>query len=433
MKRREFLTSVGAAGAALSFPSLLSACGSSPSSGGNGKATINWWHIATGDPGKSFYQNLAKQYTKDHPNVKINITVLENQAFKQKLTTVMQSGSPPDLFHTWGGGVLFQYAKAGLVQDIGSYFQDDWGKSFDQGVLNSVYSDGGKYYAVPVDNGAIAFWYNKALFAKAGITKTPTTWTEFLETIKTLKAAGITPIGLGEKEQWPGMFYWAYLATRIGGKDAFQKAYSRNGGSFADAPFVQAGQKLQELVALQPFQKGYLGATYSDEQSTIGNSHAAMELMGQWAPANDKGVATDKKGPDFGIFPFPMVEGGAGNPTDVMGGGGGFALGKNAPTQETMDFLKFMTNATNAPQLVKLNIGVPPMKTAESVVTDPLRKQIDDMAAAAPYFQLYYDQYLPPAVGQVLLDQTQGLYAGTITPQAAAKAIDDSVSSSLNQ
>src|SRR5437879_6433079 len=98
MKRREFLTSVGAAGAALSFPSLLSACGSSPSSGGNGKATINWWHIATGDPGKSFYQNLAKQYTKAHPNVKINITVLENQAFKQKLTTVMQSGSPPDLF-----------------------------------------------------------------------------------------------------------------------------------------------------------------------------------------------------------------------------------------------------------------------------------------------------------------------------------------------
>jgi raffinose/stachyose/melibiose transport system substrate-binding protein len=55
------------------------------------------------------------------------------------------------------------------------------------------------------------------------------------------------------------------------------------------------------------------------------------------------------------------------------------------------------------------------------------------MVSNANYFQLYYDQYLPPAVGQVLLDQTQGLYAKTITPQAAAKAIDDSVASSLNQ
>ena len=252
MKRRDFLASMSAAGAALSLPSLLSACGSGNTSSSGGNVPITWWHINTADPGKSFYQSLATQYMKAHPNVKINITILENQAFKQKLTTVMQSGSPPDLFGTWGGGVLFQYAKAGLVQDITQYLKGSWGDSFDQSVLNSVYSQDGKYYAVPTDNGAIAFWYDKALFAKAGITTLPTTWTGFLQTIKTLKSAGITPLAIGEKDQWPGMYYWAYLATRIGGKSAFEKAYSHNGGSFADPPFVQAGQHLQELVALQP-------------------------------------------------------------------------------------------------------------------------------------------------------------------------------------
>jgi raffinose/stachyose/melibiose transport system substrate-binding protein len=391
------------------------------------------WHLNTADPGKSFFQNLANQYHKAHPNVQFKITILENASYKQKLTTVMQSGSPPDLFGTWGGGVLFQYANAGLVQDISSYLHGSWGSSFDQSVLNSIYSQNGKYYAVPTDNGAVVFWYNKALFTKAGITTPPTTWTEFLQTVKKLQAAGITPLALGEGEKWPGMYYWAYLCTRIGGKAAFQKAYSRSGGSFTDPPFVEAGQRLQELAALNPFQKGFLGSTYPNEGTVMGNDHAAMELMGQWAPAVDQGAATNKKGPDLGIFPFPTVEGGAGNPTDVMGGGGGFAIGKNAPIPETVDFLKFMTSPANITQMVKLGVSVPPMPVAEALVTDPLRRELDSMAAAAPYLQLYYDQYLPPAVGQVLLDQTQALFAGTATPQAAAKAIDDSAASSLNQ
>src|SRR5262249_50942882 len=159
-----FLASMGAAGAALSLPSLLAACGNSSTSSSGGNATINWWHISTTDPGKSYWQSLANQYTKDHPNVKINITILENDAFKTKLTTVMQSGSPPDLFHSWGGGVLFQYAKAGLVQDLTSPLQGDWGSSFNTAALN-VYGQDGHFYGVPWDMGAVGFWYNKTLFS----------------------------------------------------------------------------------------------------------------------------------------------------------------------------------------------------------------------------------------------------------------------------
>jgi len=427
LKRRDFLLSMGATGAALALPFSLAACGSNTSSGGN--VTINWWHIDTTDPGKSNWQSVADAYMKAHSNVKINITVLENDAFKTKLNTVLQSGSPPDLFHSWGGGVLFQYAQAGLVQDLSSALQGDWGASFNTAALN-VYGQNSHYYGVPWDMGAVVFWYNKTLFARAGITQPPTTWTDFLQTVRTLKGAGITPIGLGEKDEWPGMYYWAYLSTRLGGKAAFDKAYNRT-GAFTDPPYVQAGVHLQELVALNPFEKGYLGEAYTDEQGIMGNANAAMELMGQWAPGGDAASASDKKGPEFGLFPFPVVEGGAGNPTDVLGGGGGFAVGKNAPP-ETIDFLKFLTNTANATTLAAKGISLPPIKGALSAITDPLQKEIVQMVSSAPYFQLYYDQYLPPAVGQVLLDQTQGLYAGTITPQAAAKAIDDSVASSVN-
>jgi raffinose/stachyose/melibiose transport system substrate-binding protein len=48
----------------------------------------------------------------------------------------MQSGSPPDIFQSWGGGVLKQYADAGLVQDLTpSLQQDGWGPFFQPGPL----------------------------------------------------------------------------------------------------------------------------------------------------------------------------------------------------------------------------------------------------------------------------------------------------------
>ena len=181
--------------------------------------TINWWHISTAEDHKALFQKFADDYMAAHPNVDIQITVLENEAFKTKLTTVMQSGEPPDIFQSWGGGVMNDYANAGLLQDITPALDADggaWRNTFATGALG-VYSYQGKNYGVPWDMGMIGFWYNKDLFAQAGIANPPTTWTEFLDDVKALKAAGITPIALGEGDKWPGMHMWAYLVTRLGG------------------------------------------------------------------------------------------------------------------------------------------------------------------------------------------------------------------------
>ena len=171
--------------------------------------------------------------------------MLENEAFKSKLATAMQSGSPPDLFQSWGGGVLAEYADAGLVQDLTPELQKNgWGDSFQPGPARRCTTSATRPTACPGDAGMVGFWYNKSLFKQAGIDTPPTTWTGLLDIVKKLKAAKITPIALGEKDKWPGAFYWVYLATRIGGKAAFDKAYSR-AGSFADKPFVDAGTTAQ--------------------------------------------------------------------------------------------------------------------------------------------------------------------------------------------
>src|SRR5512139_3368529 len=133
--------------------------------------TVEWWHITTIDPGKTLWQDMANEYMADHPNVKINITILENEAFKTKLTTVMQSGTPPDIFESWGGGVMNDQANAGMLQDITSYLDADgsaWRNSFAPGAL-AVYALDGKNYGVPWDMGMVGWWYNKDLFTQANI------------------------------------------------------------------------------------------------------------------------------------------------------------------------------------------------------------------------------------------------------------------------
>jgi raffinose/stachyose/melibiose transport system substrate-binding protein len=395
--------------------------------------TITWWHISTAPEHKDLWQKLADEYTAAHPNVTIEITVLENEAFKAKMTTVMQSGEPPDIFQSWGGGVMNEYAEAGMLKDITPDLDADGGKwrdTFAPGALG-VYAYKGKNYGVPWDMGMIGWWYNKDLFAQAGIDAPPTTWSEFLEDVQKLKDAGITPIAVGMGDKWPGMHMWAYLVTRLGGKDNFEEALLRT-GSFTDDPFVQAGYKLQELLALEPFQDGFLGATYTDEATAMGNGKVAMELMGQWAPAVMKDNSADKQGigDKLGWFPFPAVEGGAGDPNDAVGGGNGFAIGKDA-SPEAIDFVKYLSRPESQVQLAEIGVIIPVVKGGEAGLKDPLMITLQQSLAKAQYFQLYYDQALPPAMGSVINDSVQGLFAGTLTPEQLAQAIEDSAAQEL--
>jgi raffinose/stachyose/melibiose transport system substrate-binding protein len=388
--------------------------------------TVEWWHITTVDPGKTLWQDMANEYMAAHPNVKINITILENEAFKTKLTTVMQGGTPPDIFQSWGGGVMNDQVAAGMLQDITAALDADggaWRNTFAPGAL-AVYALDGKNYGVPWDMGEVAWWYNKDLFAQAKIANPPTTWTELLADVKQIKAAGITPISLGEKDTWTGMHIWSYLATRICGQAGFLAAANRSGGAFTDPCFVQAGKDLKDLIDLQPFQAGFLGASHDVMQGTFGNGKAAMELSGQWAPGSEAGQAADKKGvANLGLFNFPAVEGGAGDVTDVMGGGNGFAIGKNAPP-EAVDFVKYLTAPEQQKRVAASGGGIPVVKGGEAGLTDPNMIAVQKSFAAAKYFQLYYDQYMPSAMGGIINDAVAKLYAGTSTPEQVAAEIE---------
>ncbi|MFM9373164.1 extracellular solute-binding protein [Streptomyces sp. Da 82-17] len=417
--RRRFLGTASAVGLGAAG---LSACSDSgaATTDSQGRTVVEWWHIQTTEPSKSVWPERAKAFEAANPDVRIKPVALENDAYKAKLTALTSSGKLPDIYHTWGGGVLKQQIDAGLVEDLTPSL-DSWQDTFVPASLEPYQFDG-KTYAVPVDIGAVGFWYNKALFAKAGIKAPPTTWADYLDAVRKLKSAGITPIALAGKEKWPGMYFWAFLALRIAGVDGMQKAVDSK--DFTGDAFLRAGEYLKELVGLQPFQKGFLGAAYSTpngEAAVMGNGKAAMELQGQWAPVVQadagKGI-----GEDLGFFPFPAVAGGEGAVTDVFGGGGGYAVRKGAP-KAAVDFLKFFLSAESDRVLVSKGSMMPVVKEATNALTDRNLRHVSAALAKSTGFQLYLDQALPSAVGQEINDSVAALIAGSKSPEQVARSV----------
>ena len=115
-----------------------------------------------------------------------------------------------------------------------------------------------------------------------------------------------------------------------------------------------------------------------------------------------------------------------------MGGGGGWLVGKDAP-DETITFLKYITSKEFQCEATQISWILPVVKDTEECVTDPLMKTIAQHAAKAPYLQLYYDQALPPAVGSVVNDAVQELFAGTKSPEEVGQTIEDSAAMELGE
>jgi raffinose/stachyose/melibiose transport system substrate-binding protein len=392
--------------------------------------TVKWLHLEL-DPGYvAIWRKMADSYESQHPGVKIQMQFLENEAFKAKLPTLLQSSDAPDFFYSWGGGVLKQQMATGALLDLTTAMKANngaWLKSFNPAAIDGLTFDG-KISAVPFKLGTVSFFYNKALFAKAGVdAATIKSWDDYLAAVKKIKAAGIVPIAGGGGEKWPIHFYWSYLVMRDGGQKVFDAAKNGQGNGFNDPAVVKAGEQLADLGKLDPFQPGYLGATWPQTLGVFADGKAAMILGFENTEANQRTNAGDGKGQasdNIGRFAFPAVTGGAGAVTDTLGGLNAWAVSKKAPP-EALDFLAYLNNADNQRLMAKAGMIIPVAVGAEDGITNPLLSQSAKQLAHTTWHQNFFDQDLGPSVGRVVNDVSVGIVSGQITPKDAAAQIQD--------
>ena len=386
---------------------------------------ITFWHIQNTGTGPEMIQQAVDRYMADNPGVTVEVVPMQNDPYKTRIRTAMGAGDPPCVFPSWGGGPLFEYVQAGQAIDLTDYMEaDNYLERFVPASLSNVTFDG-RIYGVPVENTAIAiFYYNKAIFDRFGLTP-PETWSELLELAQTLIDNGVVPFSLANKTKWTSSMYYMYLVDRLGGPEVFASAANRTGGSFEDPVFIQAGEMVQELVNMGAFIEGFNGLDYDTGQSRMPMyaDQAAMELMGTWQIATYLAENPEFYNEKLGFFPFPAVEGGKGSPTNVVGtvGDNFYHISAACPyPDEAFEMIQYLIDDESVAFRVETG-RIPPVVGVADMLTDPILKEVIRLVEEAESVQLWYDQYLPPELGEVHKDTMQALFGLEITPEEAAR------------
>lgn len=393
------------------------------------EVTVDWLHIETVPNTVAIMEAAAKEYEAANPDVKVNVQFLENEAFKAKLTTLLQSDAAPDIFYSWGGGVMSDQVEAGVLRPIGGVVSDDTRQALGEAGINAFTRDD-ELFGLAQNVSQVVFWGNKELLDKAGVSpEDMKTWDGFLASVQKIKDAGITPISIGAQDKWPAHFYWSYLVVRHAGQDAFDAARNGEGDGFSAEPFVKAGEDFLELIALEPFQEGYLAANYGTASGHFGDGKAALHLMGNWDytvqqsnSASGEGLSEDQ----LVAVPFPTIAGGSGDAGDTLGGINGWIFHRDAP-DEAVKFMEWYLSKDVQSRFAAGNSYIPITQGAADELANPFFKEISNNINQAKWHAIFFDQELGADVGGVVNDVSVELTDNAISAQEAADLVKEAV------
>lgn len=388
--------------------------------------TLRVWDIyPEGIPFRKVLDGAITRFEAENPGFTVEVVSYgDMNNYKTKFATMMAAGGrDADIFQTWGGGQLAMYADKGLVLDLTSSMnQDGWVDRFSPAALTFVSSDN-RILGVPVELANVMFYYNKEIFATYDLS-VPQTFDELLHVCEVLENNDVIPIVLAlNKAEWVGDMFYQYLVTRVGGLEPFAKAIARApGGTFEDPAFIEAGRLLQKMVDEGCFQEGFLGAEYASMRQIFTQEKAAMMLMGSWLPGQIASEAPEMFH-KVDYFRFPLVEGGKGKITEIVGGtNAAFAVSSATKyPEQAKALLREFSSELTANDVLGVAKRLPAAKfSLEDVALDDLTKRVIQEVNKSTGIQLYYDQSSTPSLAQTHLSSIASLYAKMITPERNA-------------
>jgi multiple sugar transport system substrate-binding protein len=194
---------------------VLAACGggsgSTSASGGSGGVKEIKVVIAeySKDHTAAFWNAFATKY-QQQTGVKLNLQIISWDDIDQQASTMIQNGNPPDILNL---NAYASYAKDQLLYNSDEVLPTSVRSDLiDAFVKSGTYN--GKMYGFPDLSSARALFYNKDLFAQAGIANPPKTWAEFVADAKKVTALGGGTVGyaepLGPEEAQAELSIWMF-------------------------------------------------------------------------------------------------------------------------------------------------------------------------------------------------------------------------------
>ncbi|MGC2999671.1 extracellular solute-binding protein [Streptomyces sp. G35A] len=319
---------------ALGLTGVLGGCGVG---GGSSDVTLKLVAADYGDSAanssKKYWADLVERYESDHPDVRIEVSVYSWNDVDRKVKEMVDAGDPPDMAQI---GAYADYAAAGMLYKADDLLSipvqaDFLSQLAAAGQVNSV------QYGMPFASSTRVLFYNKELFAQAGLTP-PKTWDELAANAQALKAEGVKypyALPLGPEEAQAETMQWL-----LGGKGGYTDAmgsYSidstENVDTFSWLKNELVGKGLTGPVAPGKLNRADAFEAFAAGEVGMLNGHPALMAM------------ADKKGVKFGMVPTPGADGESRATLGVADWM--MAFTKNGHRDEIGDFLDFVYSEDN--------------------------------------------------------------------------------------
>ncbi|KUN07461.1 ABC transporter substrate-binding protein [Streptomyces yokosukanensis] len=345
---------------ALGVTTVLGGCGSTGSSDVTLRLVAADYGDSAAGSSKKYWDALVKAYEAKHPGVKVDVSVYSWNDVDAKVKDMVAAGHAPDMAQI---GAYADYAAAGKL-----YPASDLLSIRTQADFLSQLSDAGQWnhtqYGIPFGASTRVLFYNKTLFAKAGITTAPTTWDELAADAKVLKDKGVkypVALPLGPEEAQAETMQWM-LSGASGGTGytddigTYTIDSTQNVETFTWLKDDLVGKGLTGPVAPGKLNRADAFTAFADGQVGMLNGHPTLIQQ------------AEKKGVKFGMVPMP---GRTGKARASMGVADWMmAFKQNGHADRIGDFLNFVYSTKNVLEFSRQYGLLPVTGSASNAMTD---------------------------------------------------------------
>ncbi|MFJ3225415.1 extracellular solute-binding protein [Streptomyces sp. NPDC086783] len=399
----------------------------------------------------TYLADVKKQFEKANPGKKVELVPIKapDSEYYTKLQQMLRSPkTAPDLVYE-DTFLINSDITSGYLKPLDGYLAkwDDWDRFVDT-AKSAAKAQDGKTYGVPDGTDTRGLWYDKGVFAKAGLPADwkPRTWEDVLDAARTIKkkVPGVTPLNVytgkpaGEAATMQG-FEMLLYGTNDGTSDPLYdtatKKWIAGSQGFKDAlTFVETvyKEKLGPDVsdALDP----NFGTKVRGELLPAGK--LGIDLDGSWLP-QDWGEGAGHEWPEWsrklGLAAMPTQHGQAPGKVSMSGGWTWSIPAKAANPDLAFDFVKTMQTKANAQKWYIANSGI---AVREDVAADPAYvkaqpgiKFFTDLVASTHY-RPAYPAY--PKVSTAIQEAMEGVTTGDSSVEEAARGYDEELKSAAD-
>ncbi|MFF7200264.1 MULTISPECIES: extracellular solute-binding protein [unclassified Streptomyces] len=407
----------------------ISGCGGGSSTDGSGSnespKTLTYWASNQGpniEADKKILTPELKKFEKE-TGIKVKLEVIPWSDLLNRILAATSSGQGPDVLNignTWSASL--QATGALLPWDQKNFDAIGGRDRFVDSAVASAGAEGKDPAAVPLYSLAYALYYNKKMFADAGISQPPATWDQLVADGKKISKGGKWALG-AEGGNLANNIHQVFVLAKQHNADFFDSAgkptFTSDGAVAAVKQYVDFMAK-DKIVAPG-------NAEYAQNQSLqdFARGKTAMVL---WQAAASTFAAQGMKPADWGVAPVPVQQGapGTGANTNSMVAGINIAVFNNTKNVDgAKKFVKFMTSDAEQKLLNKTYGSIPPVTAAQQdpAFAAPDLKVLRDTlsTSAAPLPQVPTESQFETTVGTAVKELWADAAAGRPVTTASVK------------